>query len=78
MTGEFLDLEREIDSFAMQWEDKIVNAGFLVRWDKHAGLREQFTLIEMKAAQLRHKATEQTSEGLPRGKPSRERPNKVE
>ncbi len=58
LTGEFLDLEREIDGFAMQWEDKIVNAGFLVRWGKHAGLSEQFTLIEMKATALRKKAFE--------------------
>jgi hypothetical protein len=56
LTGEFLDLEREIDGFAMQWEDKIVNAGVLVRWGKHAGLGEQLALIERKAAELRQKA----------------------
>ncbi len=56
LTGEFLDLEREIDSFAMQWEDKIVNAGLLIRWGKHAGLSEQLALIETKAAALREKA----------------------
>ncbi len=58
LTGEFLDLEREIDSFAMQGEDKVINAGFLVRWGKHAGLREQFALIEAKATALRLKAAE--------------------
>jgi hypothetical protein len=58
LTGEFLDLEREIDSLAMQWEHKIVNAGLLVRWGKHAGLREKFALIEKNAAALREKAAE--------------------
>ena len=58
MTGEFLDLEREIDSFAMQSEDKIVTDGFLIRVGKHAGLREQFARIEMKATKLREKAVE--------------------
>ncbi len=61
LTGEFLDLEREIDSFAMQWEEKIITAGFLVRWGKHAGLREQFALIEKKATALREKAVERFS-----------------
>ena len=42
----------------MQWEDKIVTAGFLVRMGKHAGLEEQLTLIETKAAALREKAVE--------------------
>ena len=58
MTGEFLDLEREIDSFAMQREDKIIISGFLVQWGKHAGLREQFARIEKKATKLREKAVE--------------------
>jgi hypothetical protein len=48
-------LEREIDSFAMQSEGKIVTDGFLVQWGKHAGLREQFARIEMKAIKLREK-----------------------
>ena len=55
LTGEFLDLEREIDSFAMQSEDKIVTDGFLIRVGKHAGLREQFARIEMKATKLRER-----------------------
>jgi hypothetical protein len=61
LTGEFLDLEREIDSFAMQGVDTIVNAGMLIRWGKHAGLREQFALIERKAGALREKAFERFS-----------------
>ena len=56
LTGEFLDLEREIDSFAMQWVDTIVNAGVLSRGGKHAGLGEQLALIETKARALRVKA----------------------
>ena len=58
LTGEFLDLEREIDSFAMQWVDIIVNAGVPIRQGKHAGLGEQLALIETKAAALRKKAFE--------------------
>jgi hypothetical protein len=58
LTCEFLDLEREIDSFAMQWVDSIVNAGVLSRGGKHAGLGEQLALIETKAAALREKAVE--------------------
>ena len=45
LTGEFLDLEREIDSFAAQNRSQ-------------AGLVEQLTLIETKAAELRQKAVE--------------------
>ena len=58
LTGEFLDLEREIDSFAMQGVDTIVNAGVLSRGGKHAGLGEQLALIETKARALRVKALE--------------------
>jgi hypothetical protein len=58
LTGEFLDLEREIDSFAAQWEDIIVNAGVSIRHGKHAGLGEQLALIERKARALRVKALE--------------------
>jgi hypothetical protein len=43
LTGEFLDLEREIDSFAAPSRSP-------------AGLTEQLTLIETKATELRHKA----------------------
>ena len=57
MTGEFLDLEREIDSFASQWEEGVVQ-GVLIRKGKHAGLGEQLALIETKAAELRKKAFE--------------------
>ena len=45
MTGEFLDLEREIDSFAEQGNSP-------------AGLDEQLALIEAKAAGLRNRAAE--------------------
>ena len=31
LTGEFLDLEREIDSFASQWEDASSTAGATIR-----------------------------------------------
>ena len=58
LTGEFLDLEREIDSFARQWEDTIVNAGVLIRMGEHAGLDGQLALIETMAAALREKAFE--------------------
>jgi len=53
LTGEFLDLEREIE-----WVDTIVNAGVLSRGGKHAGLGEQLALIETKARALRVKALE--------------------
>ena len=65
LTGDFLDLEREIDSFAMQWEDKIVTAGFLVRMGKHAGLDEQLARIEKNAAALRERAVERFSGSVP-------------
>jgi hypothetical protein len=48
LTGEFLDLEREIDSFAAQGNSP-------------AGLTEQLALIETKAAGLREKAFERFS-----------------
>jgi hypothetical protein len=59
LIGEFLDLEREIDSFASQWED---TGAFnlaqppAIRVGKHAGLGEQLALIEAKAVGLRKKA----------------------
>ena len=51
MTGEFLDLEREIDSFASQSELSMspVLQG-AIRKGKHAGLGEQLALIETKAS----------------------------
>jgi hypothetical protein len=58
LIGEFLNLEREIDSFAMQWVDTIVNAGVLSRGGKHAGLGGQLALIEKMATELRRKAAE--------------------
>ena len=56
LTGEFLDLEREIDSFALQWEDRLVGAGALIRMGKHAGLHEQLARIETMANELHDKA----------------------
>jgi hypothetical protein len=51
LTGEFLDLEREIDSFTAKYKDL----------QRHAGLREQLALIETKADALREKAFERFS-----------------
>ena len=48
LTGEFLDLEREIDSFAAE----------IKGLQRHAGLGEQLSLIEAKAIGLRNRAAE--------------------
>jgi hypothetical protein len=54
LTGEFLDLEREIDSFASQYEDRpTVTQGVTIRMGKLAGLDEQLASIERKATALR-------------------------
>jgi hypothetical protein len=59
LTGEFLDLEREIDSFASQCEDTLSSThGMMIREGKHAGPGEQLALIETKARALRVKALE--------------------
>jgi hypothetical protein len=59
LTGEFLDLEREIDSFASQYEDRpTVTQGVTIRMGKLAGLDEQLASIEKKATVLREKAFE--------------------
>jgi hypothetical protein len=58
LTGDFLDLEREIDSFALQSEDRLTNSGVLIRYGKLAGLNDQLALIETKAEALRQKAFE--------------------
>jgi hypothetical protein len=60
LTGEFLDLEREIDSFAPQWEDHLSSASVMIRWGKHAGLGEQLASIEAKATALHDKAVKGT------------------
>jgi hypothetical protein len=57
LTGEFLCLEGEIDNFALQWEESLVQ-GVLVRKGKHAGLGDQLALIEAKATELRQKAAQ--------------------
>ena len=59
MTGEFLNLEREIDSFASQWGENALSPGapnLKVRKGWHAGLGDQLAEIEDKAAELRTKA----------------------
>jgi hypothetical protein len=62
LTGEFLDLEREIDSFASQYEDRpTVTQGVTIRMGKLAGLDEQLASIERKADALREKAFERVS-----------------
>ena len=61
LTGDFLDLEREIDSFASQCEETgpfTVGQPPSIRVGKHAGLVEQLRSIEMKANKLRKKAAE--------------------
>lgn len=59
LTGEFLDLERVIDSFGVQYEDRTSpTLDVLIRMGKHAGLGEQLASIETKAAVLRKKAFE--------------------
>jgi hypothetical protein len=59
LTGEFLDLEREIDSFASQYDDRpTVTQSVTIRMGKLAGLDEQLALIEKKATALREKAFE--------------------
>ena len=69
-TGEFLDLEREIDNFALQYEYNPSKTVEFIRLGKHAGLGDQLTLIETKAIALREKAvnaaaiTEAVLEGL--------------
>jgi hypothetical protein len=62
LTGEFLDLEREIDSFASQYEDRpTVTQSVTIRMGKLDGLDEQLASIEKKAAALREKAFERFS-----------------
>jgi hypothetical protein len=56
LTREFLDLEGEIDNFALQCEDRLTNASVIIRVGKHAGLSEQLTVIEDKAFTLREMA----------------------
>jgi hypothetical protein len=58
LTGEFLDLEREIDSFAGQLVD-VYSENRKSRQGKIAGLGDQLTVIEAKATKLRQKAAEQ-------------------
>ena len=59
-TREFLDLEREIDSFARQWEDRPMETdrGVIIREGKHAGLGKQLNEIGEKASTVRLKIAE--------------------
>ncbi len=59
-TREFLDLEREIDSFERQWEDRPMETdrGVIIREGKHAGLGKQLHEIGEKANTLRRKIAE--------------------
>jgi hypothetical protein len=55
-------LEREIDSFASQYEDRpTVTQGVTIRMGNLAGLDEQLASIERKADALREKAFERFS-----------------
>jgi hypothetical protein len=67
LTGDFLDLEREIDSFALQYEP----TRSPLRMGKHAGLDKQLTVIETKADVLRKKAFERFSGSMPPAPPRR-------
>ena len=66
LTGDFLDLEREIDDFAA------VSAPYEHRI-RHAGLAEQLTRIETMADALRQKAFERFSGSMPPDPPRRSR-----
>jgi hypothetical protein len=53
LTAEFLDLEGEIDNFALQYEDRpSPTPTVIIRLGKHADLGSQLALIEAKAAEL--------------------------
>jgi hypothetical protein len=58
LTGEFLYLEGEIDSFASQWAYQAFSGAVtsMVRKGKLAGLGEQLAVIKAKATELREKA----------------------
>jgi hypothetical protein len=63
LTGEFLDLEREIDSFASQWVETASFSARLppaIRVGEHPGLGEQLASIQASATELRTKAAAQT------------------
>ena len=59
LTFNILDLEREIDSFARQWEDDQSTYGPIIRMGKHAGLGEQLARIETMANDLHLKSCDQ-------------------
>jgi hypothetical protein len=55
LTGDFLDLEREIDTFAQQYEPRPYAAPM---GEKRVSFRDRFISIETKAAELGQKAAE--------------------
>jgi hypothetical protein len=61
LTGKFLDLEREIDSFASQWGTYAFSgaSALPVRKGYHAGLSDQVAVIEAMATKLRDTAREE-------------------
>jgi hypothetical protein len=64
LTGEFLDLEREIESFAMQYVETgpfTVGQPPKIQVGKHDGLVEQLASIEAKATMLQSKAAQGTA-----------------
>jgi hypothetical protein len=65
LTSEFLDLEREIDSFSGQWQDEVPQAGVTIRKGKLAGLGEQLAVIEAKATELFDKAVAEMAPTVP-------------
>jgi hypothetical protein len=63
VTGEFLDLEREIDNFASQVGTHALSAVPIpVRKGRTAGLGDQLAKIERNAKALREKAVERRAE----------------
>jgi hypothetical protein len=60
LTGKFLDLEMEIDNFALQCGTYALSAAapMPVRKGMHAGLGEQLDVIETMARKLREKAAQ--------------------
>ena len=59
LTAELLDLEREIDSFALQWRDIPAPSGLVtIRQGLNARLADQLDVIVAKAATLLQKAAD--------------------
>jgi hypothetical protein len=66
LTVDFLDLEREIDSFASQCGGRpTIDGNTTITLGENAGLDEQLASIERKADALREKAVERFSGSIP-------------